>query len=59
MKGQREKRKKKKKCLNVSKDKVKHHAGVLLGVFAVNNAKTFRRCLLSLGACGRVKCDIT
>lgn len=49
----------KKKSLNVSKDKVKHHAGVLLGVFALNNAKTFRRCLLSLGACGRVKRDIT
>lgn len=58
--GQKRKgRREKKKCLNVSKDKVKHHAGVLLGVFALNNAKTFRRCLLSLGACGRVKCDIT
>lgn len=54
-----ERKKKNKKCLNSSKDKVKHHAGVLLGVFALNNAKTFRRCLLSLGACGRVKCDIT
>lgn len=57
--GKKERKERKKKCLNVSKDKVKHHAGVLLGVFALNNAKTFRRCLLSLGACGRVKCDIT
>lgn len=58
-KERKERRKKKKKWLNVSKDKVKHHAEVLLGVFALNNAKTFRRCLLSLSARGRVKCDIT
>lgn len=56
-KGRR--KKKRKECLNINKDKVKHHAGVLLGVFPLNNAKTFRRCLLSLGVCGRVKCDIT
>lgn len=39
--GEKREAEKKLKCLNRSKDKVKQHAGVLLGVFPLNNAKTF------------------